>query len=305
MDRIELSPGATLERLAGVIPPDLREHITIVGSVAAAYALFPRDRALGVRTKDVDCVLVPGTAAVAAGQQIVHALLAMGWRQFATDEFPRAGTAETPLARLPLIRLSPQGEPDWFVEFLTEPPAGHQGGRHWERIVLGASAHFGIPGFEFTAVATHDAQRSHVGFRYARPELMALAHLLEHRAFGDALFGGTEGSPLRLYRRNKDLGRAIAIAHLSGPLDHPEWVDTAIEALKQVFPDRWRELARSSGAGLRKLLASPWDIAQATQIANNSLLARYLVTPAQFAESGSMFDVTFVEGLEGRAEFGS
>ena len=46
----ELSPSSVLAAVAGAIPAEVREHLIIIGSLAAAYQLFERDRTIGVRT---------------------------------------------------------------------------------------------------------------------------------------------------------------------------------------------------------------------------------------------------------------
>jgi len=60
-------------------------------------------------------------------------------------------------------------------------------------------------------------------------------------------------------RSNKDLGRVLAIARLSEKKEEDAmlgWPDIWRKALRDRFPDDWRDLARRTGSGLRKILAS-------------------------------------------------
>ena len=176
-----------------------------------------------MRTKDVDCVLAPHITAVEHGRRITTLLLASGWRPRSSGAFGRPADAQTPDQQLPAVRLYPPGHDDWFLEMLTEPASDAQRGIRWDRVALASGEHFGLPSFEFTGISTFDPAASREGLRYARPECMALAHLLEHRAFSDQPISGTDFGGRPLLRRNKDLGRVLAIATLAGPAGVRQW----------------------------------------------------------------------------------
>jgi hypothetical protein len=261
-------PDHILDRVARAIPPEARDNVVVIDSIAAAYRLFPDTHAIPVRTKDIDCVLSPRVAAVGKGLAVAVTLHGAGWRQKTDGDFGKPGTSKTPDDKLPAVRLVPPGGGEWFLELLTEP-AENQTIRRWQRLALPSGDCYGIPSFPFTSVAIFDAQMTGFGIRCARPEMMALAGLLEHPRIKDDLIEGAK----KIKRSNKDLGRVLAIAALTPSEKQEEWPGPWERALRFCFPDRWREVARGTGAGLRALLASPDDLQQAFDTSRNSLLA--------------------------------
>jgi hypothetical protein len=287
-----VSPAAVISEIAYAIPPECREHVIVVGSLAAGFHFFGKDTELYVRTKDVDSVLCPRSEAVRSGKAVAERLIALGWRQKAGGEFGNAGTASTPDDRLPAVRLHPPGSEEWFVEFLTLADDARPAGRHFLRLEL-STGHYGLPSFEFLSLSTFEPVRTPYGVHHARVEMMALANLLEHPEIKPDMIRNTFTK-----RSNKDLGRVLAIARLSSEAEILSWPNAWRAGLQACQPGRWRQLAGRAGAGIRRLLESRDDFLQAVEDCNNGLLSARKASPEELDATARRLLQDALEPLE-------
>jgi hypothetical protein len=298
----QISPAKVLAEVSAALPGSCRENVVVIGSLAAGYHFFKDDPSKAVRTKDVDCVLAPFHAAVSAGQAITRQLLDGGWQRRMAGDHQLPGDAGTPVDQLPAVRLFPPGvDPDseeaWFIELLTVPESADDVGRKWTRLPL-AEGHFGLPTFRFISITAFDSLPAvGLGIRYARPEMMALANLLEHPEIKqDRMSGLFAGRAIK--RSNKDLGRVLAIATLADLHDYRPWANSWKKALETCFPKEWRSLALRTGAGLRALLASRTDFEEAHHTCLNGLLSSQPPTLDALRAAGDRVLGDAVESLE-------
>lgn len=298
----QVTPLKVLAEVSAAVPTACRENIVIIGSLAAGYHFFGDDESKAVRTKDVDCVLEPFHAAVGAGQSIARQLLDAGWQRRMQGEHQSPGNEQTPVDQLPAVRLYPPGaDPDseeaWFIELLTVPGSAGGSDKEWTRLPL-AEGHFGLPTFRFLSITAFDPlPAGELGIRYARPEMMALANLLEHPEIKpDRMSGLFAGRGIK--RSNKDLGRVLAIATLADLHDYRPWAKAWLEALRACFPGDWRDFAKRAGHGLRELLASETDLEEALHTCLNGLLASQPPTLDALRAAGERMLGDAIETLE-------
>jgi len=274
----------------------------IVGSLAAGYHLLGDGKEAQVQTKDIDCLLFPRVEAVRAGGQVAGDLLAARWRPRTDGEHAQPGDENTPDGALPAVRLWPPDSKEWFIELLAAHDPADSADKRWLRLPL-PGGHFGLPSYRYLDVATHGAPMTEFGLRCARPSLLALSNLLRNPEIRpetmDAL---VEGRKIR--RSNKDLGRVVAIARLSGADGAREWPGVWIEALRACHGDVWRPLAGRTGSGLRALLASASDLEEARVTCNAGLLAREPVTLEQYRREAERVLVDAIEPTEELARGG-
>jgi len=290
-----ISPALVFHQVSAAIPDEFHKNIIIIGSLAAGYHFFGDNDSLQMRTKDVDCLLSPHIEAVGSGTQIVEKLINIGWKQKADGEFSEPGNDKIPDRKLPLIRLYPPESKDWFLEFLIEPEEDHNG-IQWKRIIL-SNGHFALCGFQFLRITNYNPKKAETGIYYARPEMMALANILEHpRIKPETMSGLIENRKIK--RSNKDLGRALAIVRLYGDVQLDEWLDLWEDAVRSRISEQLFPLMKNAGDGVRELIGSVEDMEESVFVSNNGLLAFQKVTKTQFEASAKRLLSDVIEPFE-------
>ena len=296
-----VSPNTVLTQIAEAIPADCRENIIIIGSLAAGYHFFGNRPHLMVRTKDADCLLAPRVKAIPAGIAVTERLFAENWTFRTDDKWTKPGDASTPDKDLPAVRLNPPGTSEWFIELLTVPESPHEFGQKWARLET-TQGHFGLCSFGFLSLANFRPIKTPLGISIARPEMMALANLLEHPVIGAQTMSGLIGER-EIKRSNKDLGRVLALAWLSirdNEDAFDEWPALWREALETCYPDQWREFGARLGAGFRQLIApeNEPDFDEARHTCEYGLLASTHPNPEQLQAIGNRLFREAIEPLE-------
>jgi hypothetical protein len=173
-------------------------------------------------------------------------------------------------------------------------------------VVVHGRGHFGRPSFRFLRLLAYDALPvADLGMRYARPELMALANLLEHPAIRPDRIAGlvaSDGAPVK--RSNKDLGRVLALVMLEqqrGQQHFSPWSAAWASALRHSFPHSWQADAGRAGVGLRALLESRPDFAQAAWSCRTGLLATMDVADSDLRIAAARLITEAIEPLEVQA----
>ena len=295
-----VKPRVALQQIADAIPEGCHAHMIVIGSLAVGYRYYANNEEIAVRTKDVDCLLSPRGQAVPAGKAITERLLSDDWQLDGNSKWTEPGTAATPDDKLPVIRLKPPAESEWFLELLTVPESPTDRSRRWTRLPP-TQGHFVLPSFGYLALANLDPQPTNFGISIARPEMMVLANLLEHPIIESDLMSGGFHERSDIKRSNKDLGRVIAIARLAVREDEDallEWPELWREALKARFPSEHQELASQAGTGLRALLASEPDFEQAWYTCYYGVLNALAPTIGQLRTAGERLLADAVEPLE-------
>jgi len=172
-----VSPRAVLEEIVRAIPPDCREDMIIIGSLAVGYHFFGNDPALMVRTKDADCLLSPRIKAIPAGIAITERLFSEKWQFRPHEKWSGPGNADTADQDLPAVRLHPPGTKDWFIELLTVPESPSDRRPRWARMKT-SHGDFGLCSFGFLSIASFKPILTPMGIYVAQPQMMALANLL-------------------------------------------------------------------------------------------------------------------------------
>jgi hypothetical protein len=202
--------------------------------------------------------------------------LAANWTVRREGEFGEPGDASTPDDKLPLVRLKPPQQAQWFLELMSAPGADSDGKliKKHDRIETQAG-HFALCSFGFLGLAEHVPLITGWGVRYARPEMMALANLLHHPTIGTATMSGGFFGATPVKRANKDLGRVMALAYLSLEIDRDameKWSEAWRDALSARYPLRVENLTARLGLGLVELMGSRDDFSEAVRTCSLGLL---------------------------------
>ena len=304
VDALEpISPETTLREIAKAIPSECRENMIIIGSLAVGYHYFRDHASMVVRTKDADCLLSPRVQAIPAGVAVTEKLFEENWRFRKDGKRSEPGDAETPDGDLPAVRLHPPQTSEWFLELLAVPESLEARGMQHTRLET-RFGHFDLISLRFLGLINHDPIKTDLGIWIARPEMMALANLLEHPEIRHEVMSGGFAGRSGVKRSNKDLGRVLAIARLAVGRDEDAmeaWPGLWKSALQDRFPEEWRELAARTGQGLRVLLASEPDLEQALHTCINGLLASKPPTLEQMRIAGQRLLQDAIEPLENTA----
>lgn len=187
------------------------------------------------------------------------------------------------------------------MELLAAPPP-YQPGSDPKKIQAIDTAHgtFALCSSDFLALAEWHPQATKVGLRIARPEMMALANMLHHPTITDTRIADTHWK-----RANKDLGRVLALAHLTIQRDRRngtevlgEWPANMWAALQEKFGPDAQSLAVRAGAGIRELIRNESDLDQAVRIANLGLLASMDLGVRELLATARRLEAEVMEELE-------
>jgi hypothetical protein len=263
----DLDPRAIFKLLAADLPKNLRRHMILVGSLAAAYHFRTKLRRRAVNTKDADVVVHPAgdIESVAA---IAAQLLGLGWRP---TDVCRPRRTSKPANALQAIRLFPPHSQSYFVELLGLPKPTQRQEKLWTPVRM-QDGWYGIPSFRYMVLLDLERCATPEGIDYAHPAMMALANLLSHREVGTQRMSSPIGGRM-LLRSAKDLGRVLALVWLAGRDASANWRDPWVAGLKTCWGSRWRTVARRAGAGLEDLLVHRAALDEARHAVETGLLS--------------------------------
>ncbi|MFU8832119.1 MAG: hypothetical protein ACNA7J_08185 [Wenzhouxiangella sp.] len=193
-------------------------------------------------------------------------------------EWSQPGDANTPTDQLPVVRLVPPDEDQWFLELLSSPDSSQQRGQQFQRLETDFG-HFALCSFRFLALAEIDPLPTDAGLKIARPEMMALANLLHHPQLGTQTMSGLIAGR-RIRRSSKDLGRVLALAFLAERADEEaieSWPECWATALRTTFPKDCEAWLANIGSGLEQMLQNTHTeiLEEAHHTCVTGLLARY------------------------------
>lgn len=296
-----ISPVQILSEVAKAIPAECHQHVIIIGSLAAGYHFFRNDEGQTLRTKDVDCMFAPSAKAVVMARGVAEQLFDAKWTYRESTDWPAPGKPEQPLEQLPLVRLNPPGNDEWFIELLGAPEERPDATRGRNLVRLETRyGHFTLCSFGYLGLVEHKPLITEFGIYIASPEMMALANLLHHPRIGAEVMSGDQfGGGIK--RSNKDLGRVLALAYLTTAQELETWPEKWAEALEARYPMEAPELAVRAGTGLRELLASPDDLHQAHITCSRGLLASIDVRLEALQATGERLMADVIEPLEEKA----
>lgn len=285
-----LDPAKLFKKLAKDIPTHLHQHLIVTGSLAAAYHFRTMLQGRAVNTKDADLIIHP-SGNITSCRHLANHLLRLGWRR---TEQCYAQKSKHPISSLRAIRLFPPKSSDYFIEFLNLPKASQTQAKQWLPIKL-EDGWYGMPSFRFMKLVAHDRLTSSAGIQYASPAMMALANLLSHPVVGtDRIESGDMRGTLR---SAKDLGRVIALAHLTGRENTELWLASWAKAIRKCFPKDYKKLARLTGNGLAELLDDQNALSEARQTTEIGLLHGLNITSEMLRFTGKRLLVDVIEPL--------
>lgn len=293
-----VSPREIFKQVAIAVPRECHKNIIIIGSLAVGYHFFGNKNNRQVRTKDIDCVLFPRIQAIELGTILTQQLFDNGWRQREEGDHWVPGNSTTPDNELPAVRLYPPNSKEWFLELMTIPESEHDEGKQWTRLTT-SKGDYGLPSFRFLSLITFKPIETTFGISYARPEMMALANMLEHPEIKSELMSGLIAER-RIKRSNKDLGRALAIAWLSDGREMETWMKLWMDSLRHFFPTSWNSLIANLGRGIKMLVENEEELEEALFTCQNGLLSTHNVTRENLRIAGKRLIQDVVIPLENR-----